>query len=423
MGPVLVLATAVSTLGGLVFGYELGIISGALLLLQAQFHLNCVQQETVVSALLIGAICSSVIGGWLIDHHGRKASILLSNLLILGGSLVLSVGNSFAMLATGRIVVGFAICLSSMSCCIFVSEMVEPRRRGLMVTLYEAGVTAGILLAYAVNYVFSATQEGWRYMFGLASIPSLAQLFSVWVLPSHHGTVVRLITETQSPSDQSDSVEEGTLNQAQVGKKQYSVLQLFHHKDNMCTRTIIGIGLVLFQQFTGQPNVLFYASTIFQSVGFKSNASAVLASVGLGIVKVIATMVAMICADKVGRRPLLISGCLVMSIGLILIGFLNRHTVFDAARQCSSSELHPNGTILPAKSMDLQKIINSTTDAGYLDTSTAFHAVETFNWLVLISMMSVVSAFSVGFGPMKSSQQRCEDEHLHSPAASTGWPT
>uniref|UniRef100_A0A4W4G9S8 Solute carrier family 2, facilitated glucose transporter member 10 n=1 Tax=Electrophorus electricus TaxID=8005 RepID=A0A4W4G9S8_ELEEL len=400
MGPALVLATAVSTLGGLVFGYELGIISGALLQLQAWFHLSCVQQESVVGALLIGAICSSVIGGWLIDRRGRRASILLSNLLILGGSLVLSMGNSFAMLVAGRTVVGFAICLSSMSSCIFVSEMVEPKRRGLMVTLYEAGVTAGILLAYAINYVFSAAQEGWRYMFGLAIIPSLAQLVSVWVLRSHHGTVDRLITETQSPREQCDSVEEGTLNQAQLGKKHYTVLQLFHHKDNMCTRTIIGIGLVLFQQFTGQPNILFYTSTIFQSVGFKSDASAALASVGLGIVKVIATTVAMLCADKVGRRPLLINGCLVMAVGLMLTGFLNRHSLFDAARQCSSSELHPNGTILAVKSMELLKIRNNTTDAGHLDTSTASHALGKFNWLILISMMSVVSAFSVGFGPM-----------------------
>lgn len=380
--PVLVFPTAVSTLGGLVFGYELGIISGALMQLQAQFCLSCVQQEAVVSALLIGAVFASVVGGWLIDHHGRRMSILLSNLLILGGSLTLSFSNSFWVLVTGRLLVGFAMCISSMSCCIFVSEMVPSSRRGLMVTLYEAGVTVGILLAYAVNYVLSGSQEGWRYMFGFAVAPCLAQLGSVWVLPSQHVTLV--IPEGQS---QSDTAEEGPSSQEPGDQKQYTVLHLFHRKDNMRTRTIIGLGLVMFQQFTGQPNVLFYASTIFQSVGFRSHASAVLASVGLGIVKVIATLVATLLADKVGRRVLLITGCSAMAVGLILIGFLSRNSSFDTARHCSSPV---NGTLESTNATELVKVGD---DVGHSDAHIGF------SWLILICMMAVVSAFSVGFGP------------------------
>ncbi|XP_017548232.1 solute carrier family 2, facilitated glucose transporter member 10 isoform X1 [Pygocentrus nattereri] len=393
--PVLVLPTAVSTLGGLVFGYELGIISGALMQLQAQFHLSCVQQETVVSALLIGAVFASLIGGWLIDHHGRRTSILLSNLLILGGSLILSCSSSFLMLVVGRLLVGFAISISSISCCIFVSEMVPSYRRGLMVTLYEAGITVGILLAYAVNYMLSGAQGGWRYMFGFAIAPCLVQLASVWVLPSQHESMVQLIQESQSCSD---GAEEGTSSQELTEKKRYTILHLFQQEDNMRTRTIIGLGLVLFQQFTGQPNVLFYASTIFRSVGFRDYASAVLASVGLGIVKVISTSVAMLCADKAGRRLLLISGCSVMAVGLIFIGFLSRNSLFDT-RHCSS-EMHPNDTILSENLTELLKITNGTIDAGRSDAPAAPCAAGNFNWLILICMMSVVSAFSVGFGPM-----------------------
>ncbi|XP_037388043.1 solute carrier family 2, facilitated glucose transporter member 10 isoform X2 [Pygocentrus nattereri] len=394
--PVLVLPTAVSTLGGLVFGYELGIISGALMQLQAQFHLSCVQQETVVSALLIGAVFASLIGGWLIDHHGRRTSILLSNLLILGGSLILSCSSSFLMLVVGRLLVGFAISISSISCCIFVSEMVPSYRRGLMVTLYEAGITVGILLAYAVNYMLSGAQGGWRYMFGFAIAPCLVQLASVWVLPSQHESMVQLIQESQSCSD---GAEEGTSSQELTEKKRYTILHLFQQEDNMRTRTIIGLGLVLFQQFTGQPNVLFYASTIFRSVGFRDYASAVLASVGLGIVKVISTSVAMLCADKAGRRLLLISGCSVMAVGLIFIGFLSRNSLFDT-RHCSS-EMHPNDTILSENLTELLKITNGTIDAGRSDAPAAPCAAGNFNWLILICMMSVVSAFSVGFGPSK----------------------
>ncbi|XP_058228866.1 solute carrier family 2, facilitated glucose transporter member 10 [Hemibagrus wyckioides] len=374
---VIVVAAAVSTLGGLVFGYELGIISGALLQLQVQFQLSCVQQEAVVSSLLIGAILASVLGGWLIDRRGRRMSILLSNFLIVGGSLILSLSISFPMLISGRLMVGFAMCVSSMSCCIFVSELVSPEHRGLMVTLYEVGVTVGILLAYAVNYVLSGAQGGWRYMFGLVVAPSLGQLVLLWVLPSQ-----------QTPSSQLLDEDEAFTG-AQTRRETNALVILFQQRDNMRTRTTIGLGLVLFQQFTGQPNVLLYASTVFQSVGFESDASAVLASLGLGIIKVVATLAAMLCADKVGRRLLLMGGCSVMAVGLMIIALLSRYSEFDAGRHCSS---HLNDTLLPL-------IRNDTASAGHLDTTELHHTGQS-NWMILSCMMAVVAAFSISFGPM-----------------------
>ncbi|KTF85343.1 hypothetical protein cypCar_00033552 [Cyprinus carpio] len=330
---VLILTITASTLGGLVFGYELGIISGALPQLQAQFYLGCVQQEAVVSALLIGSLSASVIGGWLIDRHGRRTSILLSNLLILGGTIILTTSISFLALVVGRAIIGFAMSISSMSCCIFVSEMVAPERRGLMVTLYEVGITVGILLAYAANYVLSGVQAGWRYMFGLAIIPSLMQLVSIGFLPQTTGTSESLITEDDS--QQSDRLTGEMSNQHSTEQVKYSVFDLFKTKENMCRRTAIGLGLVLSQQFTGQPNVLFYASTILFSVGFKSNASAVLASVGLGIVKVIATLLAMICSDK---------------------------SVIDTTKQCTSLEPHSNWTSLAENQENMgNNVVNQMT--------------------------------------------------------------
>ncbi|XP_067287504.1 solute carrier family 2, facilitated glucose transporter member 10 [Pseudorasbora parva] len=383
---VLALTIITSTLGGLVFGYELGIISGALPQLQAHFYLGCVRQEAVVSALLIGSLLASVIGGWLIDRHSRRTSILLSNLLILGGSIILTASMSFSALVVGRAIIGFAMSISSMSCCIFVSEMVAPHRRGLMVSLYEVGITIGILLAYAVNYILSGVQAGWRYMFGFAIVPSLVQLVSIGFLPQQ--TSVSLITEDDREAEH----------------VKYSIFDLFRTKDNMRRRTAIGLGLVLGQQFTGQPNVLFYASTILFSVGFKSNASAVLASVGLGLVKVIATLLAMICSDKVGRRSLLIGGCTALAVGLILSGFLCGQSVIDTTKQCSSLEPHGNLTS-PAKNQE-NVALQSTPSTGN-ETHNAHghsimlsHSTDMYKWIIFICIMAVVSAFSVSFGPM-----------------------
>ncbi len=402
------LTIVVSTLGGLVFGYELGIISGALPQLQAQFYLGCVQQEAVVSALLIGSLSASVIGGWLIDRHGRRTSILLSNLLILGGTIILTTSISFLALVVGRAIIGFAMSISSMSCCIFVSEMVAPERRGLMVTLYEVGITVGILLAYAVNYILSGIQAGWRYMFGLAIIPSLMQLVSIGFLPQTTGISESLVMEDDQ---QSDRLAGEMSNQHPTDQVKYSVFDLFKSKGNMRRRTAIGLGLVLSQQFTGQPNVLFYASTILFSVGFQSNASAVLASVGLGIVKVIATLLAMVCSDKVGRRPLLIWGSTVLAIGLILTGVLCGQSVIDTTKQCTSLEPHSNLTSSAEnqENVGINLVNQSAPSAGYethdahRDSNISSHSEDMYKWIIFTCMMTVVSAFSVSFGPSKFS--------------------
>ncbi|TKS71180.1 Solute carrier family 2, facilitated glucose transporter member 10 [Collichthys lucidus] len=419
---ILLLASVASTLGGLVFGYELGIISGALLQLKVEFRLSCVQQEALVSSLLIGALMASIVGGFLIDHRGRRNSILLSNILILTGSLVLLV-SSYSVLVVGRIIVGFAMCISSMSCCIFVSEVVTPDHRGFLVTLYEAGITVGILAAYGMNYILSDSKRGWKWMFGLAIVPTLIQLVSIWFLPSttkessnQRGGESMTTIESQEADDSKLSIKNTKI--------QYNSMYLFQSKDNMRTRTAIGLGLVLFQQFTGQPNVLFYASTIFHSVGFQSNASAVLASVGLGLVKVIATLTSMVFSDKVGRRPLLISGCAFMALSLITIGLLSGHSVMDATRPCNPEDFNVNTTDLPQLTVsggrsvfgtpfdENQRLLNNNTQGQDvvlddirqkpLDTPLASSPRvhdAVVNWIILVCMMVVVSAYSVGFGP------------------------
>lgn len=410
----------VSTLGGLVFGYELGIISGALLQLKAEFGLSCVQQEALVSSLLIGALLASIVGGWLIDRHGRRNCILLSNVLILLGSLVLLVG-SYSALVAGRILVGFAMCISSMSCCIFVSEIVTPDRRGFLVSLYETGITVGILAAYTMNYILSDCTRGWKWMFGSAIVPTLVQLLSIWFVPPRAEETVSQREGSQSERDLMSGVENPEVEDSKVSKKvEYNSLYLFQRKDNMRTRTLLGLGLVLFQQFTGQPNVLFYASTIFHSVGFQSDSSAVLASLGLGLVKVAATLTSMVFSDRAGRRPLLISGCAAMALCMIVMGLLCESSAMDAKRPCDAGNVSANGTFLPHSSaangsaLDLafesQRLGNSVTPGGdvVLDNvgrtpldsplSASVHGAAV-NWIILVCMMVVVSAYSIGFGP------------------------
>uniref|UniRef100_H3AK82 Solute carrier family 2, facilitated glucose transporter member 10 n=1 Tax=Latimeria chalumnae TaxID=7897 RepID=H3AK82_LATCH len=441
----LLLSSTVSLLGGLLFGYELGIISGALLQLQIDFLLSCFQQEVLVSALIAGALFASLVGGLIIDYYGRRSSILLSNVIMFGGSFIQTLASSFICLVIGRITVGFAVSMSSMACCIYVSEMVGSHKRGMLVSLYEVGITVGILVAYALNYIFADIAQGWRYMFGLATIPVVLQFLSILFLPSN--------PTKPKVSESDDSSEVGLIHLQPLGEtedetsflndeKLYSFLDLFRARDNMKTRTLVGLGLVLSQQLTGQPNVLYYASTIFRSVGFQSNSSAVLASVGLGIVKVVCTLFAMGCADKAGRRVLLICGCIIMSASVTAIGLLTQSILLEAQRTCTDvAQTKFWNSSYPMRSVPSQLNITSPNLSANLNQSNYFanvtkvpvkislnklnksfivtppYVMEIKNTqsemaiqqstepvvlklITLICMMAFVGAFSIGFGPM-----------------------
>uniref|UniRef100_A0A8C0ENA2 Solute carrier family 2, facilitated glucose transporter member 10 n=1 Tax=Bubo bubo TaxID=30461 RepID=A0A8C0ENA2_BUBBB len=423
---VLLLSATVSLLGGLIFGYELGIISGALLQLQIDFHLSCFKQEVLVSSLLIGALLASLVGGILIDRHGRRRAILVSNLVLLVGSLILTLVRSFIGLVIGRMTVGFAISVSSMACCIYVSEMVAAHQRGLLVSLYEAGITVGILLSYALNYIFADVDEGWRYMFGLAIAPTAMQFLSILFLPVNPVKLSSWDSDCQKGLIQlQDTEDRAAAKREPYKEKHYSFLDLFRTRDNMRRRTLVGLGLVLFQQFTGQPNVLGYASKIFHSVGFQSNSSAILASVGLGAIKVVATLVAMAFADKAGRRVLLMAGCMVMAISVTTIGLTSRIPVvspippalgarksqagpgFAATRSLTkafasfqSREVVPDSFLIQKRDLVGQAKEETVRSTGPPFGGTPWTEHIILNWITLLSMMAFVSAFSIGFGPM-----------------------
>ncbi|XP_057636962.1 solute carrier family 2, facilitated glucose transporter member 10 [Chionomys nivalis] len=421
--PVLLLCASVSLLGGLTFGYELAVISGALLPLQLDFGLSCLEQELLVGSLLLGALLASLFGGFLIDCYGRKRTILGSNVVLLAGSLILGLAGSLSWLLLGRSSVGFAISLSSMACCIYVSELVGPRQRGVLVSLYEVGITVGILFSYALNYVLAGIPWGWRHMFGWAAAPALLQSLGLLFLPAGaQGTVHQDLIPLQG----------GEASKPGLRKPRYTFLDLFKTRDSMRSRTIVGLGLVLFQQLTGQPNVLYYASTIFRSVGFHGGSSAVLASVGLGTVKVAATLTATGLVDRAGRRALLLSGCALMALSVSGIGLVSFAVSLDSGPGCLTISNASRQMDLPQSSGLLKgsspsPVLRASGDQRQpvlpITERTKPHPVTTVSlgpalnaaspappdpilkhtllcWSALICMMVFVSAFSFGFGPV-----------------------
>ncbi|CAL1282646.1 unnamed protein product [Larinioides sclopetarius] len=320
-------AAIVASVGGVLFGYDIGITSGALLQLKEDFHLTSFEQEMVVSSVLIGAFFASFVGGNIVDSWGRKVGISVSCVLFIIGAIILFFSVNIVMLTVGRFVVGTAVSLSVTAECTYISEISPPSRRGMMVSLNEVGITAGFLLAYLINYIFITIDNGWRYMFGAAAILAIIQACGVAFMPySHHylllkgekekaRKVLRLLRDT----DDVDKEIEGIISSIKEQKNRRYV-DLFSTSCNMRSRMLLGMTLVFLQQFSGNANVLYYAPTVFQHFGYNSDRLATLVTIGLGIVKVLSTIVTLSIVDKVGRRTLLLTGCLLMATSIMVLG-------------------------------------------------------------------------------------------------------
>ena len=168
-------AAVTAAVGGLLFGYDMGVISGAKTPMQREMALNCSRIELVVAFLPVGAFVASLVGGAAVDRYGRRLTIVVNAMLFTGGALVLATSTTFGLLLAGRFVLGFAVSLSAIAECIYISEIAPPEKRGMLVSLNELGITVGILLAYLVNYTFATVDGGWRIMFGLSSVIAVVQ--------------------------------------------------------------------------------------------------------------------------------------------------------------------------------------------------------------------------------------------------------
>ncbi|XP_059971055.1 solute carrier family 2, facilitated glucose transporter member 12 isoform X1 [Mesoplodon densirostris] len=441
------LSSVTAAVSGFLVGYELGLISGALLQIRTLLALTCHEQEMVVSSLLIGALLASLIGGVLIDRCGRRAAIILSSCLLGLGSLVLIISLSYAALIAGRIAIGVSISLSSIATCVYIAEIAPQHKRGLLVSLNELMIVIGILFAYISNYAFANVSHGWKYMFGLVIPLGVLQAIAMYFLPpsprflvmkGHEEAASKVLGKLRAISD---TTEELTVIKSSLKDEyQYSFGDLFRSKDNMRTRIMIGLTLVFFVQITGQPNILFYASTVLKSVGFQSNEAASLASTGVGVVKVISTIPATLLVDHVGSKTLLCVGSSVMAASLVTMGIVNLNIHMNFTNICrnhspinqsldesvlygpgnlsaSNDTLresfkgmasHSRNSLRPMRN-DLDKrgetTLASVSNAGLSQTeyqiiTDAADVPAFLKWLSLASLLVYVAAFSIGLGPM-----------------------
>ena len=317
------LVTATAALGGLLFGYDTGIISGALLFLKTEFALSPNMQGVVTSAALAGAAVGAMFGGAVADRFGRRAVMLVLAFWFVVGSVLCAVAQTLTVLIAGRGLLGICIGIVSFVAPLYIAEVAPPERRGALVSLNQLAITVGILASYFVGYAF-AESGAWRWMVGLGAVPGVILGLGLWVLPESprwlmkrgrepeaRRVLIRARADEAVEHEVAEIRDDLTREGAQFG---WSALLT----PAMRRPLILGIGLAILQQTTGINTVIYYAPTIFSAVGFASASSAILATTGVGVVNVVLTIVALRLVDRVGRRPLLLGGLAGMAVSLCL---------------------------------------------------------------------------------------------------------
>jgi sugar porter (SP) family MFS transporter len=313
----------IAAMGGLLFGYDTGVISGALLFIKEEWALSSIAQGWLVSSVLIGAILGAAFSGKTTDYLGRRNVIIITAIIFFIGSIGTAFSPNINWLIAFRILIGIAIGIASFTVPLYLSEISPDNIRGAMVSLNQLAITIGIVFSYLIDHSFASFEHGWRYMFLVGVVPSAILCIGMAFLPDTPRWLISKGYEDKARialQKMGSNVEE-TINKVKKNieeEKNYSWTEIF--APWLRPAMIIGIFLMFFQQFTGINTVIYYAPTIFQMTGFKSAQSAIWATTIVGIVNVLMTIVSIKLVDKLGRKPLLYVGLTGMIISLSALG-------------------------------------------------------------------------------------------------------
>ncbi len=317
-------SSIMAALGGLLFGYNTSVISGAILFISKDFQLTTFQEEIVVSTVLIGAVAGAFAGGFLADSFGRKKTLFGTIVLFFVGILLMSDARSFEFLIWGRFVTGLGIGMVSMAAPLYIAEMSPTDARGPLVSLYQLAITVGILVAYIVSYYFAEMQE-WRQAFSFAFIPLAIQFIGLFFIPETPSWLMsrdrKNAAETVLKKIYPEESGERLLRHAEKSDDVHSKKgwrELF--TPALKRAFLVGVGASVFQQITGINTVIYYAPQIFQKAGYQAAEMAIFATMLVGIVNVFMTVVALWVIDRLGRKPILIGGLIGMTASLAVLG-------------------------------------------------------------------------------------------------------
>lgn len=317
---------ALGALGFLLFGYDTGVIAGALLFIKKEMQLTPGMTAWVVSILLAGATLGAVGSGMLVERFGHRRLLIAAGILFTGGALGAALSASFEMLVVARFFIGLAVGTASAQVMLYVSEIAPAEARGRLATLAPMTGTTGILVSYFVDYSFSASGN-WRWMFGIAVIPSVILIIGMLFAPDSPRWLARrgrfdealAVLRMSRPADRA-ALELSEIRQVAHAKSHVGLAELFSDRA-LLGPLAVACALAVLQQVVGINTVIYYAPTILKNIGFGAS-DAILTTAFLQFLAIMATLTASRLVDNVGRRPLLIAGAIVMGFSLAAIGLI-----------------------------------------------------------------------------------------------------
>lgn len=320
--------SVVAATGGLLFGFDTGVISGALPFMKEYWKLPDSSLEWVTTTVLIGAVIGAISSGKLSDYLGRKKMIIINAIIFAIGAVGCTYASDINFLMVMRVIIGIAIGITSYVVPMYIAEIAPTRRRGAMVTLNQLMITIGILVSYITDYLLGndANLQSWRWMFFVGLFPALILLIGMFFLPE---TPRWLISKNRWAEGEAvlSKVEDPDLIQQtltdlkrdiELDKNQTGSSEIL--KPWLRPALIITVGIFFFQQFSGVNTIIYYSPIIFKMAGIVSNTESILPAIIIGTVNVLACFLSVILLDKVGRRKLYMIGIWGMIPSLALLG-------------------------------------------------------------------------------------------------------
>lgn len=321
------LVAVIAALGGALFGYDTGVISGALLFITERFGLTPFMEGLVTSSLLIGAAFGAVAGGRIADRVGRRSTLIASAIVFVVATLGSALTPSVAVLVLSRLVLGLAVGGASVIVPLYISEMAPAEVRGKLVTFNALMIVTGQLVAYLVNAGL-AEAGAWRWMLGLATIPAVLLWLGMLFLPDsprwyaskqRFAEALAVLERSRPGPEARTELDSITAMQQQEASRRGGWKDL---REAWLKRLFaVGVGLAVFQQVTGVNTIIYFAPTLLTRTGLGEVAS-IVATISIGVVSVLAALVGLLLMDRVGRRPLLMAGNTGVTVCLVLLGLV-----------------------------------------------------------------------------------------------------
>lgn len=335
LSPIVYFIGLTAALAGLLFGLDIGVISGAEGFIQKSFSITDKLIEIVVSSILWGAVFGTLLSGVLSNKLGRRGAILVSAVIFVIGSVVCAFSPDAKILIFARFFLGIAIGVASFTAPLYLSEISPQRVRGSMISMYQLMITIGIVLAFLSNtwlgnyaVIDGVTGGHWRMMLGIIAIPAAVMFLGVLFLPESprwlflKGRKENAVSVFQRMHLPTDEISREVIEIEESLRVKQSGFGMLLNNSNFRRAVGLGVGLQVIQQLTGINVVMYYAPRIFKIAGFASTEHQLWGTVIVGVTNVLATFIAIAFVDRLGRKPIMYAGFAVMGAAMVTVGLL-----------------------------------------------------------------------------------------------------